>query len=86
MQRWLDGLNWGTQGGYFEVHGFTDAQGELVRNQVLSEQRAEETARALERAGVAPSRIRWSGHGVASEGANEAERRRVEVRWMTAAD
>ena len=86
LERWLSELNWATQGGYFEVHGFTDAQGEVVRNQVLSEQRAEETARVLERAGVAPSRIRWSGHGVASEGADEADRRRVEVRWVAAAD
>ena len=86
LERWLGELNWATQGGYFEVHGFTDAQGEVVRNQVLSEQRAEETARVLELAGVAPSRIHWSGHGVASEGADEADRRRVEVRWLAAAD
>ena len=86
LQRWLDQLNWVTHEGYFDVHGFTDAQGEVVRNQVLSEQRAEETARALERAGVVPSRIRWSGHGVAARGANEADRRRVEVRWVAAAD
>ena len=58
----------------------------MVRNQVLSEQRAEQTARMLQRAGVQPSQIHWSGHGVASEGANEADRRRVEVRWVAAAD
>lgn len=86
LRLWLDGLNWATQGGYFEVHGFTDAQGEVVRNQVLSERRAEETARVLETAGVARSLIRWSGHGVASAGASEADRRRVEVRWVSAAD
>lgn len=86
LQRWLDGLNWATQGGYFDVHGFTDAQGEVVRNQVLSEQRAEETARVLEEAGVTLSRIRWSGHGVALEGADEADRRRVEVRWVATAN
>jgi hypothetical protein len=86
LQQWLDGLNWATQGGYFEVRGFTDAKGEVVRNQLLSEQRAKETALVLETAGVAPSRIHWSGYGVATEGASEADRRRVEVRWVAAAD
>ena len=86
LTQWLDGLNWTTQSGHFEVRGYTDAQGEVVRNQVLSEQRAEQTARMLQRAGVQPSQIQWSGHGVASEGDNEADRRRVEVRWVAAAD
>lgn len=86
LNQWLDGLNWTTQSGYFEVRGYTDAQGEVVRNQVLSEQRAEQTARVLQRAGVQPFQIQWSGHGVASEGADEADRRRVEVRWVAAAD
>ncbi|MGB0461837.1 MAG: OmpA family protein [Flavobacteriales bacterium] len=86
LTQWLDGLNWTTQSGHFEVRGYTDAQGEVVRNQVLSEQRAEQTARMLQRAGVQPSQIQWSGHGVASEGDNEADRRRVEVRWVVAPD
>ncbi|MBO75487.1 MAG: hypothetical protein CMD33_09465, partial [Flavobacteriales bacterium] len=82
--QWLEGLNWSVNGGYFEVRGFTDSQGEVVRNQVLSEQRAEETARVLVRLGVKSSRIKWSGHGVAYEGTTEADQRRVEVRWVEA--
>lgn len=86
LSHWLEGLQWDRHSGRFEVRGFTDAEGEVVRNQVLSEQRAEAAVRSLERAGVPPSQIRWSGYGVATEGATEADRRRVEVRWVAAGD
>ncbi len=86
LKKWLEALNWTVQSGYFEVTGFTDTQGALAPNQVLSEQRAKETGRVMVLLGVPPSMIEWSGLGVATDGVNEADRRRAEVRWVAAVD
>lgn len=82
LDQWLGMCNWQESQGHFEVVGFTDAQGEVVRNQVLSEQRAASTAAALQRWGVPEGRIKWSGSGIAPKTGSERERRRVEVRWV----
>lgn len=86
LGQWLEARNWQSRAGYFEAIGFTDAQGEVVRNQVLSEQRAASTVAVLMRLGVPEDRVKWSGHGVAPKRGAEAERRRVEVRWVATDD
>lgn len=80
---WVAQVDWQGEPGYFEVRGYTDARGEAVKNQLLSEARAKEAMRSLAALQVPLDRVRWSGHGVALEGVDEAGRRRVEVRWVS---
>lgn len=83
LAAWVDQVNWREERGYFDVRGYTDARGEAVKNQLLSEARAEEVMHSLLALEVPLDRVKWSGHGVALEGVDEAGRRRVEVRWVS---
>jgi len=68
-----------------KVAGHTDSMGSQAYNQRLSEQRADEVARYLERHGVTPRRIHTSGRGeLEPRASNDSEagrqlNRRVEI-------
>lgn len=80
---WVAQVNWTGEAGYFDVRGYTDARGESVKNQLLSEARAKEAMLSLVALQVPLDRVKWSGHGVALNGVDEAGCRRVEVRWVS---
>lgn len=80
---WVAQVNWNREPGYFEVRGYTDARGEAVKNQLLSEARAKEAVGLLLGLQVPLDRVKSSGHGVALDGVESAGRRRVEVRWVS---
>jgi len=85
LVKWLNDCNvHPSRPGQFVVSGFSDAQGEVVRNHVLSEARAASVVHALMDAGFSASEIQWNGYGVDADAQNAASARRVEVVWLPA--
>lgn len=83
LMKWLEARHaLPSLAGHLVVSGYADAQGEVVRNHVLSEARAASIVEVLLNAGFSASQIQWNGYGVDSHAQNAASARRVEVEWV----
>jgi len=77
--------------GSLAVQGHTDATGQPLLNQRLSQQRAEAVVAALVQAGVPAARLQPQGLGASrplalgSDAATQAQNRRIEFHWTVAA-